>query len=163
LCFCQSTSLILWFRLGMIIVFNGNRKISEIFRQFEFRVHVFGHRIFFFIIGKRLISNKHLLLLFILSADDNFEGTMKTNLVVQANGSILFAPPGIFKSICPFDIASFPFVNSYFFFFEELKSTSFCSCFFFGCSKLYIKIRLLVFWWIRFDLTKNRNNEHELI
>ncbi len=33
------------------------------------------------------------------SADDNFEGTIKTNLVVQANGSILFVPPGIFKSI----------------------------------------------------------------
>ncbi|CAF0895321.1 unnamed protein product [Adineta steineri] len=43
------------------------------------------------------------------SADDNFEGTMKTNLVVQYNGSILFAPPGILKSICPFNIASFPF------------------------------------------------------
>ncbi len=36
---------------------------------------------------------------------------MKTNLVVQANGSILFVPPGIFKSICPFNIASFPFVS----------------------------------------------------
>jgi hypothetical protein len=45
------------------------------------------------------------------SADDNFEGTMKTNLVVQANGSILFVPPAIFKSICPFNIASFPFVS----------------------------------------------------
>ncbi|CAF1508128.1 unnamed protein product [Adineta steineri] len=45
------------------------------------------------------------------SADDNFEGTIKTNLVVQSNGSILFVPPGIFKSICPFNIASFPFVN----------------------------------------------------
>lgn len=45
------------------------------------------------------------------SADDNFEGTMKTNLVVQHNGSILFVPPGILKSICPFNIASFPFVS----------------------------------------------------
>ncbi|CAF4423226.1 unnamed protein product, partial [Adineta steineri] len=45
------------------------------------------------------------------SADDNFEGTIKTNLVVQSNGSILFVPPGIFKSICPFNIASFPFVS----------------------------------------------------
>ena len=77
--------------------------------------------------------------MFILSADDNFEGTMKTNLVVQANGSILFAPPGIFKSICPFDIASFPFVNSYFFFFEELKSTSFCSCFFLDVQNCTLK------------------------
>ena len=45
------------------------------------------------------------------SADDNFEGTMKTNLVVQHNGSILFVPPGILKSICLFNIASFPFVS----------------------------------------------------
>ncbi|UJR35796.1 hypothetical protein I4U23_028544 [Adineta vaga] len=45
------------------------------------------------------------------SADDNFEGTMKTNLVVQHNGTILFVPPGILKSICPFNIDSFPFVS----------------------------------------------------
>lgn len=45
------------------------------------------------------------------SADDNFEGTMKTNVVVQANGSVLFVPPAMFKSICPFDISSFPFVS----------------------------------------------------
>lgn len=49
----------------------------------------------------------------ISSADDNFEGTMKTNLVIQYNGSILFVPPGILKSICPFNIASFPFVSIY--------------------------------------------------
>lgn len=36
---------------------------------------------------------------------------MKTNLVIQHNGSILFVPPGILKSICPFNIASFPFVS----------------------------------------------------
>jgi hypothetical protein len=36
---------------------------------------------------------------------------MKTNLVIQYNGSILFVPPGILKSICPFNIASFPFVS----------------------------------------------------
>ena len=49
--------------------------------------------------------------IFFQSANENFEGTMKTNLVVQHNGSILFVPPGIFKSICPFNIASFPFVS----------------------------------------------------
>ncbi|CAF1179300.1 unnamed protein product, partial [Didymodactylos carnosus] len=43
------------------------------------------------------------------SADEKFDATMKTNLVVQSNGSILFAPPGIFKSICPVDISDFPF------------------------------------------------------
>ncbi|CAF2143739.1 unnamed protein product [Rotaria magnacalcarata] len=45
------------------------------------------------------------------SADLNFEGIMKTNLIVQSNGSILFVPPAIFKSICPFNIISFPFVS----------------------------------------------------
>ncbi|CAF4626472.1 unnamed protein product [Rotaria sp. Silwood1] len=45
------------------------------------------------------------------SADLNFEGIMKTNLIVQSNGSIFFVPPAIFKSICPFNIASFPFVS----------------------------------------------------
>ncbi|CAF4704426.1 unnamed protein product [Rotaria sp. Silwood1] len=29
------------------------------------------------------------------SASENFEGTMKTNLVVQSNGTILFVPPGV--------------------------------------------------------------------
>ncbi len=38
---------------------------------------------------------------------------MKTNLVIQYNGSILFVPPGILKSICPFDISAFPFVSFY--------------------------------------------------
>jgi len=97
----------------MIIVYNGNQKILEIFKQFIYQVHVFGHQIFSYIIGKiyELIFKKKDCFFVSKSADDNFEGTMKTNLVVQANGSILFAPPGIFKSICPFNIASFPFVS----------------------------------------------------
>ena len=45
------------------------------------------------------------------SADDNFEASIKPNVVVQANGSMLFVPPAIFKSICPFNIAAFPFVR----------------------------------------------------
>ncbi|CAF5145642.1 unnamed protein product, partial [Rotaria magnacalcarata] len=43
------------------------------------------------------------------SASENFEGTMKTNIVVQNTGNLLFVPPGILKSICPFNIESFPF------------------------------------------------------
>ena len=45
------------------------------------------------------------------SADEKFDATMKVNAVVQHNGDILYVPPGIFKSICPFDIAAFPFVR----------------------------------------------------
>ena len=36
---------------------------------------------------------------------------MRVNAVVQHNGDILYVPPGIFKSICPFNIAAFPFVS----------------------------------------------------
>ncbi|CAF2860419.1 unnamed protein product [Rotaria sp. Silwood2] len=45
------------------------------------------------------------------SADDKFDTTMKVNAVVQYNGDILYVPPVLFKSICPFNIAAFPFVN----------------------------------------------------
>ncbi len=95
------------------MVSNGNQKILEIFKQFVYQVHVFGHRIFFFTIGNlhEFIRQTNDFLVFSKSADDNFESTMKTNVVVQSNGSILFVPPGIFKSICPFNIASFPFVS----------------------------------------------------
>ncbi|CAF1428484.1 unnamed protein product [Adineta ricciae] len=43
------------------------------------------------------------------SVDEKFDSTMKVNAVVQHTGDILYVPPGIFKSICPFDISSFPF------------------------------------------------------
>ncbi|XP_043238861.1 neuronal acetylcholine receptor subunit alpha-7-like isoform X1 [Amphibalanus amphitrite] len=43
------------------------------------------------------------------SADDKFDGTYPTNVVVQHNGSCLYVPPGIFKSTCKIDITWFPF------------------------------------------------------
>ncbi|CAF4830265.1 unnamed protein product, partial [Rotaria sp. Silwood1] len=45
------------------------------------------------------------------SADEKFDPTMKVNAVVQHNGDILYVPPVLFKSICSFDIAGFPFVS----------------------------------------------------
>lgn len=45
------------------------------------------------------------------SADEKFDTTMKVNAVVQHTGDILYVPPGLFKSICSFDIATFPFVS----------------------------------------------------
>jgi len=36
---------------------------------------------------------------------------MKVNAVVQYTGDVLYVPPGIFKSICSFDIVAFPFVS----------------------------------------------------
>ena len=49
--------------------------------------------------------------LFILkfSADEGFDGTFPTNVVVRNNGSCLYVPPGIFKSTCKIDITWFPF------------------------------------------------------
>lgn len=47
--------------------------------------------------------------LFIVSADEGFDGTYQTNVVVRNNGSCLYVPPGIFKSTCKIDITWFPF------------------------------------------------------
>ncbi|XP_014616026.1 PREDICTED: acetylcholine receptor subunit alpha-type acr-16 isoform X4 [Polistes canadensis] len=43
------------------------------------------------------------------SADEGFDGTYQTNVVVAHNGSCLYVPPGIFKSTCKIDITWFPF------------------------------------------------------
>ncbi|XP_035702527.1 neuronal acetylcholine receptor subunit alpha-7 [Folsomia candida] len=43
------------------------------------------------------------------SADEGFDGTFATNIVVRNNGSCLYVPPGIFKSTCKIDITWFPF------------------------------------------------------
>ncbi|XP_066157966.1 neuronal acetylcholine receptor subunit alpha-7 isoform X4 [Euwallacea fornicatus] len=43
------------------------------------------------------------------SADEGFDGTFQTNVVVRHNGSCLYIPPGIFKSTCKIDITWFPF------------------------------------------------------
>lgn len=47
--------------------------------------------------------------LLIWSADEGFDGTFQTNVVVKHNGSCLYVPPGIFKSTCKIDITWFPF------------------------------------------------------
>ena len=43
------------------------------------------------------------------SADERFDGTFQTNVVVSHDGSCLYVPPGIFKSTCKIDITWFPF------------------------------------------------------
>lgn len=43
------------------------------------------------------------------SADEKFDGTYPTNVVVRHNGSCNYIPPGIFKSTCKIDITWFPF------------------------------------------------------
>ncbi|XP_028966954.1 neuronal acetylcholine receptor subunit alpha-7 [Galendromus occidentalis] len=43
------------------------------------------------------------------SADEKFDGTYPTNVVVRSNGSCNYIPPGIFKSTCKINIRWFPF------------------------------------------------------
>ncbi|XP_071749437.1 neuronal acetylcholine receptor subunit alpha-7 isoform X2 [Lepeophtheirus salmonis] len=43
------------------------------------------------------------------SADEKFDGTFQTNVVVNHEGNCLYVPPGIFKSTCKIDITWFPF------------------------------------------------------
>ena len=45
----------------------------------------------------------------IFSADEKFDGTFPTNVVVTDTGSCTYIPPGIFKSTCQIDITWFPF------------------------------------------------------
>ncbi|CAF1423376.1 unnamed protein product [Rotaria sordida] len=45
------------------------------------------------------------------TADEKFDTRAKVNAVVQYDGNILYVPPVSFKSNCPFNIASFPFVS----------------------------------------------------
>ncbi|CAF4823900.1 unnamed protein product [Rotaria sp. Silwood1] len=45
------------------------------------------------------------------TANEKFDTTVKVNAVVQHNGDILYVPPVLLKSNCPFDIAAFPFVS----------------------------------------------------
>ena len=47
--------------------------------------------------------------LLLFSADEKFDGTYQTNVVVSNEGSCLYVPPGIFKSTCKIDITWFPF------------------------------------------------------
>ena len=45
----------------------------------------------------------------VCSADEKFDGTFPTNVVVTDGGSCTYIPPGIFKSTCQIDITWFPF------------------------------------------------------
>ena len=55
------------------------------------------------------LLSKNALKLFLFSADEKFDGTYQTNVVVSNEGSCLYVPPGIFKSTCKIDITWFPF------------------------------------------------------
>ena len=46
---------------------------------------------------------------YLFSADEKFDGTFPTNVVVTDEGGCTYIPPGIFKSTCKIDITWFPF------------------------------------------------------
>ncbi|KAK6055856.1 Neurotransmitter-gated ion-channel ligand binding domain protein [Cooperia oncophora] len=43
------------------------------------------------------------------SANENFDSSCRSNLVVYSNGEVNWIPPGIFKISCKMDITMFPF------------------------------------------------------
>ena len=45
----------------------------------------------------------------VCSADEEFDSTYQSNVIVRHNGSCTYIPPGIFKSTCKIDITWFPF------------------------------------------------------
>ncbi len=46
---------------------------------------------------------------FSISADEAFDGSYPTNVVLTSEGGCTYIPPGIFKSTCKIDITWFPF------------------------------------------------------
>ena len=59
------------------------------------------------LIGHKIFEIQKYLHLF--SADEKFDGTFPTNVVVTDEGGCTYIPPGIFKSTCQIDITWFPF------------------------------------------------------
>ena len=48
-------------------------------------------------LGALLQQSKLFIIFFIFSADEKFDGTYQTNVVVSSEGGCLYVPPGIFK------------------------------------------------------------------
>jgi len=59
----------------------------------------------------RLLCDCYLLirLMFLVSADKDFDSRYSTNIVVSSSGDCLWVPPGLFLSTCKIDITWFPF------------------------------------------------------
>lgn len=76
---------------------------------------------------------------FIYSADEGFDGTYPTNVVVRNNGSCLYVPPGIFKSTCKIDITWFPFD-------DQRCEMKFGSWTYDGFQVCYVTINIFYLW-----------------
>ena len=68
-----------------------------------------GYQIFSFTTGGNVWIDQFLVHKYFVSADERFDGTFQTNVVASSDGSMLYVPPGIFKSTCKIDITWFPF------------------------------------------------------
>lgn len=77
------------------------------------------------------------------SADEEFDSTYQTNVVVRSNGSCSYLPPGIFKSTCKIDITWFPFDDQK----CELKFGSWYVAFFLLSTNFMINQSLIEFFW----------------
>lgn len=73
------------------------------FSSFCFRLHLLPRR------NRRYCCRSFDCFVCFYSADEGFDGTYPTNVVVRNNGSVVYIPPGIFKSTCKIDITWFPF------------------------------------------------------
>ena len=90
---------------------------SKIPKFLQFHLNTPGHCSRGVPYAKANLINKSYLLypcaLISYSADEKFDGTYHTNIVVRDNGTCLYVPPGIFKSTCKIDITWFPFDDQY--------------------------------------------------
>ena len=58
------------------------------------------------------------------SANENFDASFPTNIVVYNNGYCEQIPPGIFKSTCKIDITWFPFDDQVIIFLNNYEITT---------------------------------------
>ena len=52
---------------------------------------------------------KNWILMFVCSADGNYEVRYKSNVLIYPDGEVLWVPPAIYQSSCTIDVTYFPF------------------------------------------------------
>ena len=76
------------------------------------------------------------------SANENFDATFPTNIVVRSTGQCEQIPPGIFKSTCRIDITWFPFDDQ-----VNISSSWIVASLDSLCVDMWVKIRYVDSWW----------------
>ncbi len=108
----QNDEADLFFRNGTIINLFGILKIMEEFKHCIFHMTKCGNPTYLCTTGMYLNDGtcnfmNHICVY--CSADEKFDGTYPTNVVVYSNGNMMYVPPGMFKSTCNIDITWYPF------------------------------------------------------